>query len=63
MKIGHSLIWEEYAAIILGILFDYDQLFNNDIKMNCKNAPQQLTVVSRLAVIISKVKTSLKVFF
>ena len=39
-KVGDAMIWEEYAANLLGILTDSNLSFNDLIKMICKKASQ-----------------------
>ena len=37
-KVGDAIIWEEYAAKLLGILIDSNLSFNDHVKMICKTA-------------------------
>ena len=64
-KVGETLIWEENAIKLLGLIIDSGLTFNNHVKAICKKASQKLTAIIRMSNILSEYKRKLliKTFF
>ena len=58
-KVGDAIIWEEYAAKLLGIPIDSNISFNDHVKMICEKASPKLCAISRMTDIISTEKGKL----
>ena len=58
-KVGDAIIWEEYAAKLLGLLIDSNLSFNDHVKIICKKASQKPCTIPRMTDIISTEKGKL----
>ena len=54
--VGEAMIWQKNAVKLLGIIIDSGLNFKKHVKVICKKASQKLTIILKMANILSEYK-------